>query len=94
MGLSIGFCLVGGFDEGLDAATVPRWLWSCGAEPTGERAEDSSIGACRGQIDTDAGGALHDARGDLDQPEAIVANSAVESGERFGAASRIASKSQ
>jgi hypothetical protein len=37
---------------------------------TGERAEDSSIGACRGQIDTDAGGPLHDARKDLDQPKA------------------------
>jgi len=86
--------LVGVFDEGLDAATVPRWLWSCGAEPTGERAKDSSIGHCRGQIDTDAGGPLHDARSDLDQPKADRCELRSRYGERFGAASRTASKSQ
>src|SRR5277367_3854024 len=59
-----------GFDEGLGAATMPRWLWSCGAEPAGERAEDRAVGTCRGQIDTNAGGTLHDARGDLDQTKA------------------------
>ena len=62
---------------------------------TGERAEDSAIGACRGQIDTDAGDPLHDARSDLDQPKADRCElCVVDSGERFGAASRIASKSQ
>jgi len=54
----------------LVAATVPRWLWSCGAEPSGECAEDGAIGACRGQKDSDAGGPLHDARSDLDQAKA------------------------
>src|SRR6266702_7375192 len=68
--LTIGFCLVVGFDEGLGAATVPRWLWSCGAEPSGERAEDVAIGACRRQIDSDAGGTFHDACSDLDQAKA------------------------
>src|SRR5467141_5032071 len=68
--LTIGICLVEGFDEGLDAATAPRWLWSCGAEPSGERAEDSAIGTCRGQIDTDAGGPLDDAGSDRDQTKA------------------------
>src|SRR5258707_12682995 len=62
--------MVGGFDERLDAATAPRWLWSCGAEPSGERAEDSAIGTCRGQIDTDVGGPLDDAGSDLDQTKA------------------------
>src|SRR5216684_1182266 len=52
------------------AATVPRWLRSCGAEPSGECAEDSAIGTGRGQIDTDAGGTLDDAGSDLDQTNA------------------------
>src|ERR1700757_4840101 len=58
------------FDEGLDAATVPRWLRSCGAELPGKCAEDSAIGTCRRQIDSDAGGPLDDARSDLDQAKA------------------------
>ena len=87
--LTIGIFLVEGFDEGLDAATVPRWLWSCGAEPTGERAEYSSIGACRGQPDANAGGPLHDARSDLDQPKAQrVELRTSHSSERLGAAAR------
>src|SRR5437660_10641902 len=58
------------FDEELAAATAPRWLWPCGAEPSGECAEDSAVGTSGGQEDTDASHAFHHARGDLDQTKA------------------------
>src|ERR1700731_3040378 len=52
------------------AATAPRCLRCCCAEPSGEGAEDIAIGTCRGQIDADAGRTLYHARRDLDQTKA------------------------
>src|ERR1700684_1774959 len=52
------------------AATAPRCLRPCCAEPSGKCAEDIAIGTCRGQIDADAGCALYHARRDLDQTNA------------------------
>jgi hypothetical protein len=68
--LTIDFCLGWSFGEGLGAATMPRRLWSRGAEPSGERPEDIAIGTGRRQEDTDAGRPLHHARGDFDQTKA------------------------
>src|ERR1700730_13144967 len=52
------------------AATAPRRLRPCCAEPSGESAEDIAIGTCRGQIDAKAGRALYHACRDLDQTNA------------------------
>src|SRR5258708_21268087 len=87
--------LVGCCDEGLGSRRQRRdALRPCCAEPSGECAEDIAIGTCRGQIDADAGRALYHARRDLDRRTRIVANSAVDTGERFGAALRMPSMSQ
>ena len=50
-----------------DAATAPRRSRSGGAKPSCESAKDRAVRACGGQEDTDAGRALDDAGGDLDQ---------------------------
>ena len=76
--------LAGGFDEGFDAATAPRWLRSCCAEPSGERTEDIAIGTGRRQEDTDAGRTLDHARGDLDQTKSHGRELCVRNDERDG----------
>ncbi len=59
-----------GFDEGFDAATPPRRLWSDGTEAPGEQAEHGGVRTGGGQPDADARSTFYHAGGDLDQAKA------------------------
>ena len=72
-----GWQALGVTRQGWDAATSPRGSRSGGGEAASEQLEQPGVGACRRQTDADAGRAFDDARGDLDQTQAQVLNSAV-----------------
>ncbi len=60
----MGFAVSGKRADGGNAAAA---LMACGAEASGDGAEDFAVGTGAGQKDADASGALDDARNDLEQ---------------------------